>query len=100
VRRAYLGLSAQVRPIARRAQRFYELPKASVVEVISVEADGPAHRSGLLEGDILIALNGQSVANVDDLHRLLARTQPASEVILTILRDRKRLELPVVTGEV
>jgi S1-C subfamily serine protease len=100
VRRAYLGLSAQVRPIARRAQRYFELPKPTVVEVISVAAEGPAHRAGLREGDILIALNGQSVATVDDLHRLLAGTATGTGVTMTILRDQERRELPVVTGEV
>ena len=99
VRRAYLGLSAQVRPIARQAQRFYELPMATVVEVISVAPNGPAHRAGLREGDILIALNGQHVSNVDDLHRLLAATLPGSNAALTILRDRERRELQTVTGE-
>jgi S1-C subfamily serine protease len=100
VRRAYLGLSAQVRPIARRAQRYFELPKSTVVEVISVEANSPARRAGLQEGDVLIALNGQSVATMDDLHRLLAGTPAGSDAILTILRDRERRELRVVTGEV
>jgi len=100
VRRAYLGLSAQVRPVARRAQRFFELPHAAVVEVISVVADGPARRAGLQEGDFLIALNGQSVASVDDLHRLLARLPAGSDVTLTLLRDRERRELTVITGEV
>jgi len=36
---------------------------ATVVEVISVAPNGPAHRAGLLEGDILIALNGESYAS-------------------------------------
>jgi len=99
VRRAYLGLSAQVRPIARRAQRFYELPAATVVEVISLTPNGPAHRAGLQEGDILIALNGQTVSNVDDLHRFLATTTPGSDAALSILRDQERRELRVITGE-
>ena len=99
VRRAYLGLSAQVRPIARRAQRFYELPMATVVEVISVAPNGPAHRAGLLESDILIALNGQNVSTVDDLHRLSAITLPGSDATLTILRDQERRELRVVPSE-
>ena len=99
VRRAYLGLSAQVRPMARRAQRFYELPMATVVELILLAPNGPAHRAGLQEGDILIALNGQTVSNVDDLHRLLVTTPPGSDVTLSILRDQERRELRVITGE-
>jgi S1-C subfamily serine protease len=99
VRRAYLALSAQVRPIACQAQRYFELPKPTVVEVISVTAHGPAQHAGLREGDLLIALNGQSVATVDDLHRLLAGTPAGADVTLTLLRDRERRELTVVTGE-
>jgi S1-C subfamily serine protease len=99
VRRAYLGLSAQVRPIARRAQRYYELATDTVIEVVSIAANGPARRAGLREGDIIVYLNGQSVASVDDVHRLLAGTPVGSVVTLTILRDQKRRELTVVTGE-
>jgi S1-C subfamily serine protease len=99
VRRAFLGLSAQVRPITRQAQRFYELPMSTVVEVISVASSGPARRAGLRQDDLLIALNGQPVANVDDLHRLLAATPPGSEATLTILRNQERRELLVITGE-
>jgi S1-C subfamily serine protease len=100
VRRAYLGLSAQARPVARRVQRYFELSKPTVVEVVSVAAKGPADRAGLREGDLLIALNGQNIASVDDLHRFLAGTPPGSGVALTILRDRERRELKVVTGEI
>ena len=99
VRRAYLGLSAQVRPITRRAQQFYELPIATIVEVISLSPNSPAHQAGLQEGDILLALNGQTVSNVDDLHRLLTATPPGSDATLSILRDQERRELRVITGE-
>ena len=58
--------------------------------MISVAPNGPAHRAGLLEGDILIALNGQNVSTAGDLHRLLATTLPGSDATLTILRDQER----------
>jgi S1-C subfamily serine protease len=99
VRRAYLGLAGQVRPISRRAQRYFELSQETVVEVVSVEANGPAHRAGLREGDQIVALNGEPVANVDDVHRLLAGQEAGTRLNLTIVRSQKRFELPVVVRE-
>src|SRR5207248_7234088 len=66
-----LGVQAQTVPLHRRLVRFYDLPKESGVVVISVEEASPAKRIGLREGDVIIALDGQPVAGVDDLHRLL-----------------------------
>ncbi len=99
VRRAYLGLAAQVRPIRPAAQRQFGLSAASVVEVVSIEKDGPAHKAGLREKDVLIALDGQGVGTVDDVHRLLAGKPAGTQVSLTILRDNERRELRVITGE-
>jgi S1-C subfamily serine protease len=98
VRRAYLGLGAQARPVRRQAQHHYKLA-ATVVQVISVEKNGPAHKAGIAEGDILLALNGENVATVDDVHRLLAGTPAGSSAVLTVLRDNERRELTVITGE-
>ncbi len=100
VRRAYLGLGAQARPIRQQARRHYKLGAATVVQVISVEKNGPAHKAGVAEGDILLALNSEGVATVDDVHRLLAGTPAGSSVTLTVLRDGERRELSVTTGEV
>ena len=96
VRRAYLGIVGQVRPISRRAQLRFQLQAAAAVEVVRVEENGPARRAGLREGDLIIAVNGQAVSNIDDIHRLLA----GSVVGLTILRSGERRELQVVPGEV
>jgi S1-C subfamily serine protease len=100
VRRAYLGLAGQSRPVSRRAQRYYELATNSVVEVMSVEAKAPAARAGLRPGDQIVGLNGQPVGNVDDIHRLLAGQGAGVRLRLAVLRARERLELEIVTGEV
>ena len=99
VRRAHLGLAGQARPLSRRAQRYYELPTASVVEVISVEDGGPAGRAGLHGGDWIVAVDEKSVATVDDIHRLLAGQSGGTRIGLTILRDGERREVIVVAGE-
>jgi S1-C subfamily serine protease len=100
VRRAYLGLAGQVRPLGRRAQRHYELTAATAVEVVSIEPNGPAQRAGLREHDLIVGLNGHSVANVDDIHHLLTGQPAGTPIHLTILRDGERRELRVVPGEV
>jgi S1-C subfamily serine protease len=100
VRRAYLGLGAQVRPIKPAAQRQFQLPAPTVVEVLSLEKNGPAARGGLREGDILLALEGKSVGTVDDVHRMLADIPAGSHIKLSIIRDNERRELTVVTGEI
>jgi S1-C subfamily serine protease len=99
VRRAFLGLGGQVRPISRRVQRYFELPHNTVVEVLSVEPKGPSARGGLRTGDYIIALNGQPVANVDDIHRLLTREHAGARLKLSVIRERSRLELLVIAAE-
>jgi S1-C subfamily serine protease len=99
VRRAYLGLAGQTRPISRRKQRYFELANESVVEVVSVEANGPSAQAGLRKGDQVVSVNGQPVTSVDDIHRLLVRQQSGFVMKLSVLRDQRRMEIPVVTAE-
>jgi len=99
VRRAYLGLAGQSRPIGRRLQRYFELAGPTAVEVKSVVKNGPAHRAGLRVEDRIIAMNGQSVGTIDDLHRLLTGHPAGTEFTLTILRGGERLSLGVIASE-
>ncbi len=99
VRRGYLGLAGQSKPIGRRLQRYLELPRPTAVEVMSVVKNGPAHRAGLRVDDRIIAMNGQSVGSIDDLHRLLTGHPAGTEFTLTILRGGERLTLGVIAGE-
>lgn len=99
VRRAYLGLAAQVKPIHPAAQRRYGLAAASIVEVVSIEKGGPAHKAGVHEKDLLLALDGKPVASVDEVHHQLAGKPAGTGIGLTILREGERIEIRVVTGE-
>jgi S1-C subfamily serine protease len=99
VRRALLGLAGQRRPLSRRAQRYYELPSGSVVEVISVELGGPAERAGVRGGDWIVAVDEEEVSSVDDIHRLLSGRSGGARLGLSILRDGERRQITVVAGE-
>ncbi len=99
IRRSFVGISGQTVPVHRRVVRFYDLPKETGALVQSVEEGSPAKRAGLRDGDIVVALEGQPVAGVDDLHRLLTEVRVGVSCTLTVLRWTEKLELKVVAEE-
>jgi S1-C subfamily serine protease len=99
IRRSYIGVSAQTVPVHRRVVRFYDLPKEMGAAVVGVEENSPAKRAGMREGDIIVALEGQPVAGVDDLHRVLTDVRVGVSCSLTVLRWTEKLELKVVPEE-
>jgi S1-C subfamily serine protease len=99
IRRSYIGVSAQTVPIHRRVVRFYDFAKESGALVLSVEENSPAKRSGLSDGDVIVALEGKPVAGVDDLHRVLTDVRVAVSCALTVLRRTEKIELKIVPEE-
>lgn len=99
IRRSFIGVSAQTVPLHRRVVRFYDLKNETGALVQSVEDASPAKRAGLREGDVIVALEGQPVAGVDDLHRLLTEVRVGVSSTLTVVRYTEKLELKVVPEE-
>jgi S1-C subfamily serine protease len=86
VRRGYLGVAAQTAPIPTRLMRHHALAEATGAFVTSVEANAPAARAGLRDGDIIVELAGRAVAGVDDLHRVLSDEAHGRAVEICVLR--------------
>ena len=59
--------------------------------------DGAAARGGLLAEDRIVAIGGQNITTFEDIQRIVV-ARPAERLLLTVLRDGKRLELAVTTG--
>ncbi len=99
VRRSRLGLSGQTVPIDTRMRRFHQLSQSSGVVVLDVAADGPAALAGVQRGDVIVALDGEPVAGVDDLHRALTFERAARALPLRLLRRAEAIEMQVTPGE-
>jgi S1-C subfamily serine protease len=99
VRRAYLGIGVQGRPISRRLQRVLEKAVSSLVEVVSIEPKGPAAQADLRAGDFILDAGDRQIDTVDDLHRFLAAHTPGAPLHITVLRDNERRVLLVIPGE-
>lgn len=99
IRRSYIGLGGQNVPLLRRLVRFYHLPVESGILVVSIEENSPAKRAGLSEGDILIGFDGQRIAGIDDLQRLLTEEKVGVKTTVTIIRRTEKLTLAIVPEE-
>src|SRR5579862_2533392 len=99
VRRAFIGIAAQQTAIPRRLRHGAGLSQESAVMVGTVESDSPAARAGLKPGDILLGLDGTTIAGADDLVRALTGDTIDREVALDMLRGTERLSVTLVPQE-
>jgi S1-C subfamily serine protease len=97
--RGYLGLHARSVPLARHRARRFELDQTEAVEILAVEADGPAAQAGIQSDDLIVSLGDLPVTSVDDLHKLLAQLPVSVPAAVVILRGDRRLERFVLPSE-
>jgi serine protease Do len=69
------------------------LRRASGVVVASRAADAPFWENGVLPGDVVYAVNGVDIRQVDDLKREIAKVKPYEPVVVQIERDGKLMYL-------
>jgi S1-C subfamily serine protease len=52
-----------------------------------------------LGGDVIIAVEGEPVSNMEELRAALSEAEPGDRVVITVLRDGKEQKLRVTLGE-
>jgi 2-alkenal reductase len=112
-RYSYLGITgSEINELVANALGV-DVKKGLLVE--SVASSGPAARAGikggtrtlqvagksyLVGGDIIVGIDGTPVNSMDDLLTyLVERTSPGDLIVLTIIRDGSRIDVPVTLGE-
>jgi S1-C subfamily serine protease len=86
IRRSFIGVAGQTVPLIRKVARYHHLDLATGVLVAGMDPASPAIRAGLLEGDILVALDDVPTPAVDNLHKLLTADRIGERAIVTFLR--------------
>jgi len=96
VRRSQLGLSAQTTPLDPRLATRLRRHPAGAVLVSEVQAGSAAAAAGLQAGDLLLSFDGELVASVDDLHRLLTAERAGRSCEVEVLRQGRVETLAVL----
>ena len=98
VRRSWLGIAGDPRPLPPRARAAAE-GATDAVEVVEVVSGSPAERAGVRAEDLIVAVEGAPVTGVNDLQRLMVADLIGREVRIAVVRGGRRLELTVVPTE-
>jgi len=97
ITRGYLGASIQnVTPDLAESMGLAKDYKGALVA--DLVPGGPAQKAGLLPGDVVLSLNGHSVASSTELTRLVAQSQSGQVMHLNVLRDGKTQSFEVRSG--
>ena len=94
VRRAWLGVGAMRRPLDRRLAYHHGLG-AGAVEVQSIEANSPAQRAGVRDGDLLVRFGELPIESIDQLHRALRTWTAGAPVTLKIIRRGAEMSIDI-----
>jgi S1-C subfamily serine protease len=112
VRYAYVGVTtSDLTPTL--ARRFgYPVRRGAVVNI--VREHSPAARAGIrpavreeafngvnvpVGGDVIVAIDGRAVRSADDVVRLVTGLKPEQVAVFTVVRDGKRVRVPVRLGQ-
>jgi len=90
--RGYLGVGLQ--PIA-----LPEHPQKQGLIVISVSADSPAAKAGIVIGDIMLELGSRATLTPDDVHSLLSGQAVGAKLRARVLRGGEPKDIELTVGE-
>jgi S1-C subfamily serine protease len=99
VRRGYLGVRSQPVDLPPAQKQTLGRDQNTGLLLVGIEDDGPAAQAGLLVGDILVGIAGQSVSDPDELLARLVGALVGQLTPVELLRGGQRTTITVKIGE-
>ncbi len=99
VRRAHLGVAAQLVSLTPRMIGANQLKNKTGVYVFEIIADTNSQNNEIRTGDIIVEMEGKPVATVDNLHKYLSESVIGKKTNLFVLREGRKHLITVIPGE-
>jgi S1-C subfamily serine protease len=97
IKRGFLGVSTQ--PVQLAEGLATQLNRHGGLMIIGAEKDSPAEKAGLMQGDVIVALDGQAVTDIESLQAALGPGTVGKTVTMKVVRGGELKDIPVVVGE-
>lgn len=101
IKRAYLGVSMgdiSSSYALMRSGIYLDNTITSGVVVFDVENDGPAQKSGILKGDVIVKIGVYDVKNVAQLRYYLFKHNPNETIKIKVIRGTSSKEFEITLG--
>lgn len=96
VERGWLGVTIQ--NVTEDIAASVGIDEAKGAMVTQLSENGPATKSELAVGDVIVQVNKEKVADSRDLARTIAGINPGASIDVTVMRDGKKKIIPVELG--
>lgn len=80
-------IGVQVQEISPDLAHSFGLKNLSGALIVEVDSEGPAWKSGIRPGDILLSFDGKAIETPGDLARLVANAKPGKNVAVQSVRN-------------
>ena len=97
--KAYLGFMLQEVNINPKILRHYHLPNQKGLFVVSMEANSPASRSQVKDGDIIISFNGKAVNSLSELFKALTHKEILTLTDISVIRHVELLNFSIAPAQ-
>lgn len=97
VTRGWLGITIQ--EITPEIAQKFGLKQAEGALVSDVAKGSPAHRAGMMRGDIILEFNGKRIRDVASLRNMVAQSKVGSQVEIKVLRRDREISLKATIME-
>ena len=97
--RGYLGVGLQPVRLPDALRQTLKRDDKTAAIVLEVEPEGPAHKAGIVIGDILVALAGNAITRLEDVHGQLGAESIGKSLPLRFIRGGALQEAHIVVGE-
>ncbi|MDM3821575.1 PDZ domain-containing protein, partial [Proteus mirabilis] len=82
--RGWIGV--QIQPVSKEIAESLGLSEEKGALVAEPQSDGPAAKAGIQSGDVITAVNGDTVSDPRDLAKKIAAINPGKDAELTVWR--------------
>jgi serine protease Do len=97
VTRGWIGV--QIQPVTTDVADSLGLKKAEGALVAEAQSDSPAAKAGIVSGDVITAVNGESVKDARDLAKKVGALSPGATAKLGVLSKGKDKTVAVTLGD-
>lgn len=97
ITRGWLGVAIQ--ELTKELSESFGMKNTNGALIAGVEKGGPAEKSGLEPGDVIVKFDGKSILTSSDLPRVVGAAKPGNAVTVEVLRKGVTKNIDVAVGE-